>query len=105
MTNMLVSIEQHVEWIADCIQYMREHGVETIEAKAEAEEGWSKHCREVADSTLYTKTDSWYTGANIADKPLGFPIYLGGVGPYRQICNEVADKGYEGFSLISFSIH
>ncbi|MGG2201083.1 flavin-containing monooxygenase [Paenibacillus validus] len=105
VTNMLVSIEQHVEWIADCIQYMREHGVETIEAKAEAEEGWSKHCREVADSTLYTKTDSWYTGANIADKPLGFPIYLGGVGPYRQICNEVADKGYEGFSLISFSIH
>jgi cation diffusion facilitator CzcD-associated flavoprotein CzcO len=101
LSNMPVSIEQHVEWIADCIEYLREHGIETIEAKVEAEEAWSKHCKEVADATLYTKVESWYTGANIADKPRGFPIYLGGVGQYRQICDEVAAKGYEGFLLIS----
>jgi hypothetical protein len=62
-------------------------------------ESWSKHCREVADATLYTKTESWYTGADIASKPRGFLIYLGGYGPYRQICSQVAAKGYEGFSI------
>jgi len=101
LSNMPVSIEQHVEWIADCIEYMRANGVETIEANVEAEEGWSKHCREVAESTLFTKTDSWYTGANIPGKPRGFLIYLGGVGAYRQKCDEIAAKGYEGFSFVS----
>ena len=99
LSNMPVSIEQHVEWISDCIEYLRDHGIETIEPKVEAEEAWSRHCREVADATLYVKTDSWYTGANIAGKARRFPIYLGGVGPYRHICDEVAAKGYEGFSL------
>ena len=101
ISNMPVSIEQHVEWIGDCIEYLRSHGIEKIEASVEAEEGWSKHCKEVADATLYAQADSWYTGANIASKrkPNGFLIYLGGVGEYRQICKEVADKGYEGFSL------
>ncbi|MFP5112089.1 hypothetical protein ACSU64_06875 [Bacillaceae bacterium C204] len=103
LSNMPVSIEQHVEWIADCIEYMRSQGVETIEAKVEAEEAWSKHCREVAESTLFTKTDSWYTGANIPGKPRGFLIYLGGVGAYRQRCTEIAANGYEGFSFISSS--
>ncbi|ATF13347.1 NAD(P)/FAD-dependent oxidoreductase [Brevibacillus brevis X23] len=99
LSNVPVSIEQHVEWIGDCIEYLREHGIASIEAKVEAEEAWSTHCSEVADSTLYTKTDSWYTGANIEGKPRGFLIYVGGVGAYRKICNEVAAKGYEGFSL------
>jgi cation diffusion facilitator CzcD-associated flavoprotein CzcO len=101
LSNMPVSIEQHVEWIADCIEYMNKNGVETIEATVEAEEAWSTHCREVAESTLYTKTDSWYTGANIPGKPRGFLIYVGGVGTYRQKCTEIAAKGYEGFSLKS----
>ncbi|MBT2738687.1 NAD(P)/FAD-dependent oxidoreductase [Bacillus sp. ISL-7] len=101
LSNMPVSIEQHVEWIADCIEYMNKNGVETIEATIEAEEAWSTHCREVAESTLYTKTDSWYTGANIPGKPRGFLIYVGGVGAYRQKCTEIAAKGYEGFSLKS----
>ncbi|MFB4162960.1 hypothetical protein ACE1TI_03765 [Alteribacillus sp. JSM 102045] len=96
---MPVSIEQHVEWVSDCIEYLRDNDVKTIESLVEAEENWSKHCKEVADKTLYPETDSWYTGANIADKPQRFPIYLGGVGPYREICNEVAANGYEGFSL------
>ncbi|MBS4192811.1 NAD(P)/FAD-dependent oxidoreductase [Bacillus sp. FJAT-49705] len=103
LSNVPVSIEQHVEWIGDCIEYLREHEVETIEAKAEAEEAWSKHCKELADSTLLTKVDSWYTGANIKDKPRGFLIYVGGVGEYRKICDKVAAKGYEGFSLIHTS--
>lgn len=103
LSNNPVSIEQHVEWIGDCIEYLREHGVETMEAKAEAEEAWSKHCKELADSTLYTKVDSWYTGANIEGKPRGFLIYVGGVGEYRKICDEVAAKGYEGFSFMSMS--
>ncbi|MEH6944207.1 flavin-containing monooxygenase [Bacillus sp. JJ722] len=100
-SNAPVSIEQHVEWITECILQLRENGVETIEANVEAEEAWSKHCREVADATLFTKTDSWYTGANIDGKPRAFSIYLGGVGTYRQKCNEVAANGYEGFSLMS----
>ncbi|KQL49575.1 cyclohexanone monooxygenase [Brevibacillus choshinensis] len=99
LSNMPVSIEQHVEWIADCIQYLRDHGKDCIEPKSDAEEAWSKHCWDVADSTLFTKAESWYTGANIKEKPVGFPIYLGGVGNYRQICTDIAAKGYEGFTL------
>ncbi|TCP31559.1 cation diffusion facilitator CzcD-associated flavoprotein CzcO [Scopulibacillus darangshiensis] len=101
LVNMPTAIEQHVEWITDCMTYLRNHGLETIEAKVEAEEAWSKHCKEVADATLYPKTDSWYTGANISGKPRGFMIYLGGFNRYSQICNEVAAKDYEGFSLLS----
>ncbi|MED4779863.1 NAD(P)/FAD-dependent oxidoreductase [Brevibacillus choshinensis] len=99
LSNMPVSIEQHVEWIADCIQYLRDHGKDCIEPKSDAEEDWSKHCWDVANSTLFTKAESWYTGANIKEKPVGFPIYLGGVGNYRQICTDIAAKGYEGFTL------
>ncbi|MFS0638505.1 NAD(P)/FAD-dependent oxidoreductase [Mesobacillus foraminis] len=99
LSNMMVSIEQHVEWVSDCINYMRDHHKGVIEANVEAENAWSKHCREVAEPTLYVKTDSWYMGANIEGKARGFQIYLGGVGPYRQICDDVAEKGYEGFTL------
>ncbi len=102
--NMPVAIEQHVEWIADCIEYLRENGIETIEATMQAEEEWSRQCREMAESTLYTKTDSWYTGSNIEGKPRGFLIYVGGYGPYRKICEEVAAKGYEGFTLTASSV-
>jgi cation diffusion facilitator CzcD-associated flavoprotein CzcO len=99
LSNMPVSIEQHVEWIGDCIEHFEKQGVETIEAAVEAEESWSKHCREVAEATLFTKTDSWYTGANIPGKPRGFLIYLGGVGAYRKKCEEIAANGYEGFTI------
>ncbi len=98
--NMPVAIEQHVEWIMNCIEHLRENDIKFIEAKTEAEDLWSKQCRELADQTLYTKTASWYTGANIEGKPGGFQIYVGGYGPYRKICDEVAEKGYEGFLLI-----
>lgn len=99
LSNMMVSIEQHVEWVFDCISYMRDQNQAVIEVKEEAENTWSKHCREIADQTLFTKTDSWYMGANIEGKARGFQIYLGGVGTYRKICDEVAEKGYEGFIL------
>lgn len=97
LSNMPVSIEQHVEWISDCIEYMCENNMESIEADVEAEEAWSKHCGEVANATLFSKADSWYTGANIPGKTRRFLIYLGGVGAYRQKCAEIAANGYEGF--------
>ncbi|PWV99342.1 cation diffusion facilitator CzcD-associated flavoprotein CzcO [Paenibacillus cellulosilyticus] len=97
--NVPVAIEQHVEWISNCIQHLHDHGVETIEAQADAQAQWSSHCRELADHTLYSKADSWYTGANIEGKPRGFNIYLGGYGPYNQKITDIAAKGYEGFSL------
>jgi cation diffusion facilitator CzcD-associated flavoprotein CzcO len=98
-SNMPASIEQHVEWISDCIEYMDANNMESVEANVEAEEAWSKHCREVAEATLFTKTESWYTGANIPGKTRRFLIYLGGVGAYRQKCTEIAENGYEGFTF------
>jgi cyclohexanone monooxygenase len=99
LSNMIVSIEQHVDWITDCIGYMRERGLEAIEATKDAEEKWVAHVNEVAHLTLYPQANSWYMGANIPGKPQIFMPYIGGVGAYRQICNDVAAKGYEGFAM------
>ena len=99
LSNMIVSIEQHVDWIADCVAYVRDRGLETIEARKDAEDGWVAHVNEVAYTTLYPQANSWYMGANIPGKPRIFMPYIGGVGAYRQICNDVAAKGYEGFAL------
>lgn len=99
LSNMIVSIEQHVDWIADCVAYMRDHGLQTMEADKDAEEKWVAHVNEVASATLYPQANSWYMGANVPGKPRIFMPYIGGVGPYRQICNDVAAKGYEGFVL------
>ena len=99
LSNMIVSIEQHVDWIADCVSYMRDRGFDTMEAAAEAEDKWVAHVNEVASATLYPQANSWYMGANVPGKPRIFMPYIGGVGPYRQICNDVAAKGYEGFAM------
>ncbi|KWV57841.1 cyclohexanone monooxygenase [Bradyrhizobium macuxiense] len=99
LSNMIVSIEQHVDWISDCLSYMRDHRLATIEAEKDAEDKWVAHVNEVAFATLYPQADSWYMGANIPGKPRIFMPYIGGVGPYRQICNEVAARGYEGFAM------
>ena len=99
LSNMIVSIEQHVDWIADCVAYLRDRGLEVMEANKEAEDKWVAHVNEVAHSTLYPQANSWYMGANIPGKPQIFMPYIGGVGAYRQICNEVAAKGYEGFVM------
>jgi cyclohexanone monooxygenase len=99
LSNMIVSIEQHVEWIADCIGYMRNNSLATMEAKQDAEDRWVAHVNEVAHGTLYPQANSWYMGANIPGKPQIFMPYIGGVGAYRQICNDVAAGGYEGFAV------
>ena len=103
LSNMPVSIEQHIGWIADFLQYMRERGIETVEADAAAETAWVSHVNEVAEPTMYMLADSWYLGANIPGKPRVFMPYVGGVGNYRKKCNEIADNGYEGFILASCS--
>jgi cyclohexanone monooxygenase len=99
LSNMMVSIEQHVEWIADCLAFLLANGLHVIEATAEAEEAWVDHANETANATLFPLARSWYTGANIAGKPLGFMPYAGGVGAYRKLCDDVAAKNYEGFAL------
>jgi cyclohexanone monooxygenase len=104
LSNMMVSIEQHVDWIADCLGYMRDRNLDTMEATKEAEGNWVAHVNEVAHGTLYPQANSWYMGANIPGKPQIFMPYIGGVGVYRQICNDVAAKGYEGFAMQSAQV-
>jgi cyclohexanone monooxygenase len=99
LSNMIVSIEQHVDWIADCVGWMRDRGFAVMEADEDAEDKWVAHVNEVAHTTLYPQANSWYMGANIPGKPQIFMPYIGGVGVYRQICNDVAAKGYEGFAM------
>jgi len=99
LSNMIVSIEQHVDWITDCIAYMRDRDLDSMEAKKEAEDNWVDHVNEVAQGTLYPQANSWYMGANIPGKPQIFMPYIGGVGVYREICNNVAAKGYDGFKM------
>lgn len=98
-SNAVVSIEQHVEWITDAVKYLRERGIERIEATVEAEDRWVTHAKEVADGTLYPLANSWYIGANIPGKPRVLMPYAGGVGAYRQKCAAVAANDYEGFRL------
>jgi cyclohexanone monooxygenase len=100
LSNVPVSIEQHVEWISDCIEHLRKNNLTTIEATTEAEDQWTAHVAEVANMTLMPGTNSWYLGANIPGKARVFMPYIGGVGLYRQKCNEIAEQGYEGFVLI-----
>lgn len=103
LSNMIVSIEQHVDWISDCIGYMRQHDTASMEATKDAEDAWVTQVNDVASGTLYPQANSWYMGANIPGKPQVFMPYIGGVGVYRQICNDVAAKGYEGFVFRSRS--
>jgi cation diffusion facilitator CzcD-associated flavoprotein CzcO len=99
LTNMPVAIEQHVEWISGMIQHMLDNGLEVVEPTREAEDGWVEHSQEVAHATLLPESATWYMGANIPGKPQVFLPYLGGLGPYREKCDEVAANGYEGFAF------
>jgi len=101
LSNMIVSIEQHVDWIADCVAYLRSHGHDRIEATPAAEDEWVAHGNEVANTTLYPLANSWYMGVNIPGKPQVFMPYIGGVGTYRDTCNAIAAGGYRGFALSS----
>ena len=99
LSNMPVSIEQHVEWISGAIEHMRSNGLEVMEADEQAEVDWVAHVNDIASQTMFMLADSWYLGANIPGKPRVFMPYPGGVGAYRQKCDEVAAAGYEGFTL------
>ena len=98
LSNMVVSIEQHVDWITDCVRHMEANGLQNIEAEAQAETDWMATVNEIAEQTIFTSCDSWYVGANIPGKPRAFTTFLG-VADYRAICDEVTAKGYEGFAL------
>jgi cyclohexanone monooxygenase len=97
LSNMIVSIEQHVEFIIDCLETMKSRGVERVEASPDAEEQWVAHVNEVAAATLFPKGGSWYLGANVPGKPRVFMPYAAGVGPYRKVCEDVAANDYRGF--------
>jgi cation diffusion facilitator CzcD-associated flavoprotein CzcO len=99
LTNMLPSIEQHVNWIAGCLAHLRDRGVNCIEASPQAEDAWMAHVEEAASASIKGTTGSWYIGANIAGKPRTFMPYLGGIPAYLKKCDEVVAKRYEGFSL------
>ena len=98
-SQMILACEQHVDWIADCIQYLRDHAFSRIEAEEDAEDAWVRHNNEVADRTLYPLANSWYVGANIPGKPRVFMPYVGGVAAYKKKCDEIAASGYEGFRM------
>jgi cyclohexanone monooxygenase len=99
LSNMLVSIEQHVDWITDCLVHLRKLGLDRIEAAPDAEDRWMNHVAEIAAETLYPKANSWYVGANIPGKPRVLMPYVAGCGQYRRECEDVVTRGYEGFVL------
>jgi cyclohexanone monooxygenase len=98
LTNMLVSIQQHVEWIAACITHLRERGLHTIEAELDAQDEWVHFVNTVADITLFPTCNSWYLGANVPGKTRVF-MPLPGFGTYMELCDAVVADGYRGFAL------
>ena len=99
LSNMITSIEQHVEWIGDALVHLRAQGLSTMEADVESEDGWVAATNDLANLTLMPQAASWYMGANIPGKQRVFMPFVGGVGLYRQIANGVAASGYHGFEL------
>jgi cation diffusion facilitator CzcD-associated flavoprotein CzcO/acetyl esterase/lipase len=99
LSNMMVSIEQHVDLITDTLEHLRTAGADTIEPTELAQRRWVQHSNEIADLTLLPTANSWYMGANVPGKPQVFLPYPGGVGAYRAICDEVVERGYLGFTL------
>ena len=98
-SNVMLSIEQHVDWIADCLAYLVAGDFERIDADPDAEARWTRHVDDLVAGSLVGRTNSWWTGANIPGKRRGITMYLGGTHNYRAACDEVAANGYEGFTL------
>lgn len=99
-SNMVTSIEQHVEWVADCAAHMQQQGLATIEASDEAQTAWTQHVNEMANKTLYAYSkNTWFYGANTPGKPVVFMPYVGGVGNYYKRILKVAEDGYEGYAF------
>lgn len=101
LANMVLHAEAHVNWIADAITYLDDHGHSAIEATADAVEDWNAELNRRADASLFTRANSWYMGANVPGKPRGFMLFIGGFAAYLDICNEVVSAGYKGFELSS----
>jgi len=99
LTNVIVSIEQHVDWIARCIQHMNATQKLKIQAQAPAQEAWVQKVNDLAKNTLFPASDSWYMGANVPGKPRVFLPFIGGLGTYTEICEQVIKDGYSGFDL------
>ncbi len=99
LTNMIPSIEQHVDWIADCLAHMQEAGVARIEAEQAAQDAWVDHVNEVADLSMRSSCESWYLGSNIEGKTRVFMPYIGGFPAYVRKCEEIVDAGYAGFDM------
>ncbi|MDI3258726.1 MAG: NAD(P)/FAD-dependent oxidoreductase [Sinobacteraceae bacterium] len=97
--NMTTCLQQQVDWITDTILFLCEHHRQAIEPTAEKEQQWVEHHEQIANSTLLVKTDSWYLGTNVAGKQRRLLSYVGGVGAYRQVCDEVKASGYQGFVI------
>ncbi len=100
LVNMVVGIEHHVEWIADCLRYLKTRHLQTIDSSKEAEDRWVSHVNAAAHKTLLPLANSWFLGANIPGKPRVFMPYVAKIGVYRAECQRVADKAYEGFTLL-----
>ncbi len=98
LCNMTTCLQQQVEWISDCIAYLKKNHLSVIEPSKDAQDAWVAHHDEVANTTLVTKTNSWYMGSNVEGKPRRLLSYIGGVGTYRQKCDEVASSAYPGFA-------
>lgn len=99
LANFILLNEQNVDWACDCIAHLRANGLRTIEADGAAEDGWMRKVTELGNRSLYPTANTWYTGANVPGKPRNFPVYIGGLGRYREICGDAAAEGYRGFIL------
>ncbi len=103
LANMVLHAEAHVNWVADAIRFLGDHGYDALEATPDAVDDWIAECARRADATLFPKANSWYLGANVAGKPRVFMLFLGGFATYNDICTEAADAAYKGFDLIKTS--
>ncbi|OBA78077.1 steroid monooxygenase [Mycobacterium sp. 1164966.3] len=99
LSNMAVSIEQHADWVLDCLGYLIAAGFDVIEPTDTAEAGWTQHVHDCADITLYPAANSWYMGANVPGKPRVFLPYCAGLDFYHLSCEEVVARDYLGFRL------
>jgi cyclohexanone monooxygenase len=101
---MVVSIEQHIDWIADAIDHLNSRNLTNIEATTDAQDAWVAHVNELAEETLYPQASSWYLGSNITGKARVFMPYVNGCGNYRGECEAVVRDGYRGFQLTAGSV-
>ena len=99
LSNMIVSIEQHVDLVATCLEYLEGRGYASVEPTPEAESAWVEHVREVGDATLYPRAGSWYMASNSEGIPRVLLPYVGGVGEYRRLCDAVVLDGFRGFAF------